>query len=53
MNPIIKVKIKQSQISDCLKLTPGIHAGITSWVRASLAGICARPKAHPKHVLFP
>ena len=34
-------------------LTPGIHAGITFLVRASLAGICARPKAHPEHVLLP
>ena len=34
-------------------LTPGIHVGITSWVRASLAGIFARPKAHLQHVLLP
>ena len=33
--------------------TPGIRMGITSKVRASLAGIYARPKAHLAYVLIP
>ena len=35
------------------KFTPRIHARITFVVRASLAGIFARPKAHLTHVLLP
>ena len=34
-------------------LTPRIRTGITSKVKASLAGICAFPKAYLTYVLIP